>query len=173
MEISAVPPDVSHRDPDPFSPGAHSFRLGGITQRYHVYGNGPVCVAHPGGPGLCAHVAAHHARYRAERLAGVILYDARPARDPGDSHKDLRRPAPACDDRRAVSISGLDEHLSPAAVDDHVDLEGVPVPTLVIPEGHVRDRSGGLAHVEEPLWFSRTVREFVLATTGSAATALV
>jgi pimeloyl-ACP methyl ester carboxylesterase len=238
MEISAGPPDVSHRDPDPFSPGAHSFRLGGITQRYHVYGNGPVCVAHPGGPGLfwdylrmpalekyltmvyvepigtgesgrlpshphgytqdrysrflqvlinrlCvtevyllghahgAHVAAHHARYRAERLAGVILYDARPARDPGDSHKDLRRSAPACDDRRAVSISGLDEYLSPAAVDDHVDLEGVLVPKLVIPEGHVRDRSGRLAHVEEPLWFSRTVREFVLATTGSAATALV
>ncbi|MFF2328638.1 MULTISPECIES: alpha/beta fold hydrolase [unclassified Streptomyces] len=33
------------------SPGAHFFELGGIAQRYHVHGSGPVCVAHPGGPG--------------------------------------------------------------------------------------------------------------------------
>lgn len=36
----------------PLSPGAHAFAVGGIVQRYHVYGSGPVCVAHPGGPGL-------------------------------------------------------------------------------------------------------------------------
>ncbi|GAA0615076.1 alpha/beta hydrolase [Kribbella sandramycini] len=30
----------------------HTFELNGTTQRYHVYGNGPVCIAHSGGPGV-------------------------------------------------------------------------------------------------------------------------
>jgi pimeloyl-ACP methyl ester carboxylesterase len=34
------------------APGAHAFDSDGVTQRYHVYGNGPVCLAHPGGPGI-------------------------------------------------------------------------------------------------------------------------
>lgn len=34
------------------APGAHTFDSDGITQRYHVYGRGPVCLAHPGGPGI-------------------------------------------------------------------------------------------------------------------------
>ncbi|MEU1205866.1 alpha/beta hydrolase [Nocardia sp. NPDC005825] len=29
-----------------------SFDVDGITLRYHVHGSGPVCVAHPGGPGI-------------------------------------------------------------------------------------------------------------------------
>ncbi|MGW4771854.1 alpha/beta fold hydrolase [Nocardia sp. NPDC004278] len=33
-------------------PGTHTFDSDGISQRYHVYGSGPVCVAHPGGPGI-------------------------------------------------------------------------------------------------------------------------
>ncbi|MFF8381282.1 alpha/beta fold hydrolase [Streptomyces sp. NPDC015661] len=37
---------------DPLSPGTHSYRLGGLVQRYHVHGSGPVCVAHSGGPGI-------------------------------------------------------------------------------------------------------------------------
>lgn len=45
-------PNVLQSVAGPLSPGTHSFRLGGITQRYHVHGSGPVCVAHPGGPGL-------------------------------------------------------------------------------------------------------------------------
>ncbi|MFJ9558877.1 alpha/beta fold hydrolase [Streptomyces fuscichromogenes] len=45
-------PNVPQSVAGPLSPGTHSFRLGGITQRYHVHGTGPVCVAHPGGPGL-------------------------------------------------------------------------------------------------------------------------
>ncbi|UXY17928.1 alpha/beta hydrolase [Streptomyces cynarae] len=36
----------------PLSPGTHSFRLAGLVQRYQVHGSGPVCVAHPGGPGI-------------------------------------------------------------------------------------------------------------------------
>lgn len=36
----------------PLAPGPHSFNIGGVVQRYHVFGSGPVCVAHPGGPGI-------------------------------------------------------------------------------------------------------------------------
>jgi pimeloyl-ACP methyl ester carboxylesterase len=34
------------------SPGTHEISIDGITQRYHVAGNGPVCLVHPGGPGM-------------------------------------------------------------------------------------------------------------------------
>ncbi|MGW4244240.1 alpha/beta fold hydrolase [Nocardia sp. NPDC004722] len=34
------------------APGAHAFDSDGVLQRYHVYGSGPVCLAHPGGPGI-------------------------------------------------------------------------------------------------------------------------
>ncbi|MEU7334719.1 alpha/beta hydrolase [Streptomyces sp. NPDC007074] len=52
MDTPTVCPVARPRDDEPLSPGTHSFRLGGIVQRYHVHGSGPVCVAHPGGPGL-------------------------------------------------------------------------------------------------------------------------
>jgi len=32
--------------------GRHEFVVDGVRQAYHVAGQGPVCVAHPGGPGL-------------------------------------------------------------------------------------------------------------------------
>ncbi|MEV6217364.1 alpha/beta hydrolase [Nocardia sp. NPDC051833] len=34
------------------TPGTHAFDSDGVTQRYHVYGSGPVCLVHPGGPGI-------------------------------------------------------------------------------------------------------------------------
>ena len=34
------------------TPGAHAVTVDSIVQRYHVHGTGPVCVVHPGGPGL-------------------------------------------------------------------------------------------------------------------------
>jgi pimeloyl-ACP methyl ester carboxylesterase len=34
------------------SPGTHEVVVGGLNQRYHVYGSGPVCLAVPGGPGV-------------------------------------------------------------------------------------------------------------------------
>ncbi|MFI9593749.1 alpha/beta fold hydrolase [Nonomuraea sp. NPDC052265] len=37
---------------DPLLPGTHTVSVGGVDQRYHVAGAGPVCVVHPGGPGL-------------------------------------------------------------------------------------------------------------------------
>lgn len=36
---------------DVLSQGMHAVIVHGIEQRYHVVGNGPVCVVHPGGPG--------------------------------------------------------------------------------------------------------------------------
>ncbi|WP_037863286.1 alpha/beta fold hydrolase [Streptomyces sp. NRRL S-340] len=131
----------------PLAPGTHSFEVGGVTQRYHVYGSGPVVLAHPGGPGIHweylrmpaleehltmvyvepigtgesgrlpshphgytrdrysrflevlinrldvpevhllghshgAFVAAYHALHRAQRLAGVVLYEGAPVTGP-------------------------------------------------------------------------------------------
>lgn len=37
---------------DPLAEGAHTVELDGVTQRYHVAGQGPLCVAHSGGPGI-------------------------------------------------------------------------------------------------------------------------
>jgi pimeloyl-ACP methyl ester carboxylesterase len=34
------------------APGSHSISINGIEQRYHVAGQGPLCIAHPGGPGF-------------------------------------------------------------------------------------------------------------------------
>jgi proline iminopeptidase len=34
------------------TPGTHRLTVNGVVQRYHVHGTGPVCVVHPGGPGL-------------------------------------------------------------------------------------------------------------------------
>jgi proline iminopeptidase len=39
-------------DPTPLSPGTHTVEVNGVAQRYHVHGTGPVCLAHPGGPGI-------------------------------------------------------------------------------------------------------------------------
>jgi pimeloyl-ACP methyl ester carboxylesterase len=36
----------------PLAPGPHVVRVSGISQRYHVAGTGPVCLVHPGGPGV-------------------------------------------------------------------------------------------------------------------------
>jgi proline iminopeptidase len=37
---------------DTLAPGAHAAVLGGMRQRYHVFGAGPVCIVHSGGPGI-------------------------------------------------------------------------------------------------------------------------
>ena len=38
--------------PSALTPGAHAITVDGVGQRYHVHGAGPVCVVHPGGPGV-------------------------------------------------------------------------------------------------------------------------
>lgn len=62
-----MPPVTASREPmalprpaeapaPPLSPGTHTITvrhgLSRIEQRYHVVGTGPVCIAHPGGPGI-------------------------------------------------------------------------------------------------------------------------
>ncbi|WP_055611940.1 alpha/beta fold hydrolase [Streptomyces phaeochromogenes] len=37
---------------NPLDAGTHTVEIDGVVQRYHVHGTGPVCVAHPGGPGI-------------------------------------------------------------------------------------------------------------------------
>ncbi|MET7488913.1 alpha/beta hydrolase [Streptomyces sp. NPDC005538] len=37
---------------DPLAAGTHAVDVDGVTQRYHVHGTGPVCIAHSGGPGI-------------------------------------------------------------------------------------------------------------------------
>jgi len=37
---------------DALSPGRHAFDVDGLRQAYEVAGDGPVCVAHSGGPGI-------------------------------------------------------------------------------------------------------------------------
>jgi proline iminopeptidase len=37
---------------DALAPGSHSISINGIEQRYHIAGQGPLCIAHPGGPGV-------------------------------------------------------------------------------------------------------------------------
>ncbi|MFD8981863.1 alpha/beta fold hydrolase [Streptomyces sp. NPDC059564] len=36
----------------PLAEGVHTLVVEGVTLRYHVHGRGPLCVAHPGGPGI-------------------------------------------------------------------------------------------------------------------------
>ncbi|MFD4638308.1 alpha/beta hydrolase [Lentzea sp. NPDC058436] len=36
----------------PLAAGTHTVEIGGVVQSYHVHGAGPVCLAHPGGPGV-------------------------------------------------------------------------------------------------------------------------
>ncbi|MFF4901794.1 alpha/beta fold hydrolase [Streptomyces sp. NPDC001068] len=46
---------MDHSSDNPLAPGTHDLtfdELGGIRQRYHVHGSGPVCMVHPGGPGF-------------------------------------------------------------------------------------------------------------------------
>ncbi|MFC5827696.1 alpha/beta fold hydrolase [Nonomuraea insulae] len=38
--------------PDPLLPGTHTVSIEGVLQRYHIAGSGPLCLVHPGGPGL-------------------------------------------------------------------------------------------------------------------------
>ncbi|MEZ0077105.1 alpha/beta fold hydrolase [Planotetraspora sp. GP83] len=40
------------RTTDSLTSGVHTVEIDGIAQRYHVHGTGPVCLAHPGGPGI-------------------------------------------------------------------------------------------------------------------------
>ncbi|MFF4450003.1 alpha/beta fold hydrolase [Streptomyces sp. NPDC001502] len=60
----------------PLAHGAHTFTVDGLTLRYHVHGSGPVCVAHPGGPGIAW-------RYlRVPELEKRLTYESAPVTGP-------------------------------------------------------------------------------------------
>ena len=52
------------------TPGAHSITVDSIVQRYHVHGAGPVCVVHPGGPG----VSWNHMRLPGLESSNTMVY---------------------------------------------------------------------------------------------------
>jgi proline iminopeptidase len=67
----------------PLSAGAHNLDVGDVTLRYTVAGRGPVCLMHPGGPG----VSPHYLRMPAveEQVTAVYL-------DPAGTGGSGRRP---------------------------------------------------------------------------------
>ncbi|MFE7750236.1 alpha/beta fold hydrolase [Streptomyces sp. NPDC057428] len=52
MRTTAYLTDGPRSSTGPLLQGTHSFGVGGILQRYHVHGTGPVCLVHSGGPGI-------------------------------------------------------------------------------------------------------------------------
>jgi proline iminopeptidase len=52
------------------TPGAQSLLVDGVRQRYHVHGSGPVCVVHPGGPG----VSWEHLRLPGLERSNTMVY---------------------------------------------------------------------------------------------------
>ncbi|MFL4903742.1 alpha/beta fold hydrolase [Streptomyces sp. MMS24-I2-30] len=92
---------------------------------------------------------------------------------------------------RGTYLSGLDENLSPKAVDDRADLGALTLPTLVVvgrydficgvrwaEELHrlipgsellILENSGHFGHIEEPAAFARAVVPFVAGTAGGTA----
>ncbi|WP_433258508.1 alpha/beta fold hydrolase [Streptosporangium sp. CA-135522] len=48
----AVPPALETAPSGALRPGTHTISIRGVLRRYPVAGTGPVCLVHPGGPGL-------------------------------------------------------------------------------------------------------------------------
>ncbi|MEV4249837.1 alpha/beta hydrolase [Streptosporangium canum] len=85
-------------------PGAHTVSIQGILQRYHVAGSGPLCLVHPGGPGLgweylrMPHLEQH-----------LTLVYLEPVGTGGSGH--LPRPQDYRIDTYAQFLHGLVKHL--------------------------------------------------------------
>ncbi|MGS2811439.1 alpha/beta fold hydrolase [Nocardia sp. MW-W600-9] len=169
--------------------GTHAFDSDGVIQRYHVYGSGPVCLVHPGGPGI-------HWEYlrmpALEQHLTMVYIEALGTGESGrlpnraDYWGDEPRWTAVRDALRAGYISGLDALGAPDLVDDRADLPALTVPALVvvgrfdvicgprwaqelhdrIPDARlvVLENSGHLGHLEEPERFAEAVRDFVLPT---------
>ncbi|MFB7056055.1 alpha/beta fold hydrolase [Streptomyces vinaceus] len=58
----------------PLTEGVHTLEVDGLALRYHVHGTGPVCVAHPGGPGIAWEYL--RARELERRVTAVYLEPA-------------------------------------------------------------------------------------------------
>ncbi|MFD1930767.1 alpha/beta fold hydrolase [Nonomuraea mangrovi] len=94
----------------PLSPGTHTVDVGRVAQRYHVAGTGPVCLAHPGGPGLSWEYLRMPA---AEELLTLVYVEpigtGASGRLPAHPHGYTR-------ERYAQALDGLIRHLGVARV---------------------------------------------------------
>ena len=94
----------------PLTEGAHSFDVDGITLRYHVHGAGPICVAHPGGPGIAWNYMRSHESE--QRLTMVYLEPA----GTGDSGRLPTHPHGYTRARYSNHLAALIDHLGEPSV---------------------------------------------------------
>ena len=96
---------MPHPAADPLPTGTFTFTTEAIDLRYHVHGTGPVCVAHPGGPGI----AWDYLRSRAleEHLTMVYLEPA----GTGDSSRLPSHPNGYTRARYSRHLTALIDHL--------------------------------------------------------------
>jgi len=93
------------RTSEPLAQGPHSFDADGITLRYHVHGSGPVCVAHPGGPGIAWDYL--HSSALEQRLTMVYLEPA----GTGDSGRLTTHPHGYTRAQYSKHLAALIDHL--------------------------------------------------------------
>ena len=91
------------------APGEHTVVVGGLEQRYHVAGRGPVCLVHPGGPG----VGWEYLRMPAVEPHVTAVY-LEPIGTGGSGR--LADPRQYTLDRYARAVDGVVEHLAAGKV---------------------------------------------------------
>ncbi|MFB4284722.1 MULTISPECIES: alpha/beta fold hydrolase [unclassified Nonomuraea] len=93
----------------PLLPGTHTVSIQGVLQRYHVTGSGPLCLVHPGGPGL----GWEYLRMPELEQHLTLLY-LEPIGTGGSGH--LPRPQDYRIDTYAHFLHGVIEHLNVPSV---------------------------------------------------------
>lgn len=96
---------VSHKTSGALAPGAHAFDSDRVTQRYHVYGSGPVCLVHPGGPGI------HWEYLRMPELEKHLTMVYVEALGTGESGRLPTHPNGYTRDRYSVALQRIIDHL--------------------------------------------------------------
>jgi pimeloyl-ACP methyl ester carboxylesterase len=96
---------MPHSAADPLFNGTHTLTAEGIDLRYHVHGAGPVCLVHPGGPGI----AWDYLRSRALETHLTMVY-LEPA-GTGDSGRLPWHPHGYTRDRYSRHLAALIDHL--------------------------------------------------------------
>ncbi|MFC9436870.1 alpha/beta fold hydrolase [Nocardia sp. NPDC057030] len=96
---------VARQSSGVLTPGVHAFDSDGVTQRYHVYGSGPVCLAHPGGPGI------HWEYLRMPELEQHLTMVYVEALGTGDSGRLPTHPNGYTRERYSVALQRIIDHL--------------------------------------------------------------
>ncbi|MFE3192382.1 alpha/beta fold hydrolase [Nocardia sp. NPDC059240] len=95
----------SHKSSEALRHGVHAFESDGVTQRYHVYGSGPVCLAHPGGPGI------HWEYLRSPELEEHLTMVYVEALGTGDSGRLPTHPHGYTRERYSIALQRIIDHL--------------------------------------------------------------